>query len=486
MAQRAIREKTKQRIAQLEAIIDHLKNSDHNKELEAAIQAKEAAEAENAEIKRQLADIITKMRELLAPCQLKWEEHAYASPASQTCLSINPLPAAASTAVSPPASATSPAGTVDSHAQDVKQHDYSPAVHQHIPALAQQRQDMETGLKVGRDRVSLDFLVNNMRSSVPELLTREAGNGSDTASGGQGFHPYDNSPTQLHDSMRPPSTEQRPDSSQYHSIPQTVTTQTRSYHPHPAASPYRSDAPYALQPQQDRPLWATPTLLQERTCTMDEILLRFLKERRGLLAQGRPRSEVVGPPYPSVASLLNKEDHRSGHPLSEIFTAIIRTFPNLNRLPEQLGTVYLMFLNMRWQVEPTQENYDRLLPFARPVPLQLTVPHPAWMDHVPFPLMRDLMIRNLEKYNLDEFFVPYANTLSVNWPYSDSYVLLQTPGTKTDSSEPEITINPVFDQHVRNLDNWTVGEEFKRCFPELEGTYKLKEKWACRNEGQGG
>src|SRR5690606_6632662 len=110
------------------------------------------------------------------------------------------------------------------------------------------------------------------------------------------------------------------------------------------------DARYDTQLQQDQPVWATPTLLQERTCTMDDILLRFLKERRDLLAQGRPRLEVVGPPYPSVASLLNKEDHSSSHPVSDISTAIIRTFPNLNRLPEQLGTVYRMFLNMRWQV----------------------------------------------------------------------------------------------------------------------------------------
>lgn len=476
MAQRAIREKTKQRISQLEAIIDHLQNSDHNKELQAAIRAKEAAEAENAEIKRQLADLIAKMQGLAAPRHLKEEEHVYATPASQTCVSINTLPAAATSIVSPPDSATSPAGTNDGHAQDTGQHDYPPAVHQHMPALAQQKQDMERELKIGRDRVSLDFLVNNMHSDVPTHITRGAGSGSDTAGGSRGFQSYDSSPAQYHGSMQPPSTAQRAHSFQHHSISQAMTMQAGSYHPHPAASPYRPDTHYTSHSRQEQPVWATTTLNQESTCTMDGILLQFLKDRRDLLARGLPRLEVMGPPSPSVASLLNKADCTSSHhPISEFFTAIIRTFPNLSSLPEQLGTVYLMFLNMRWQVEPTRENYDRLLPFTRPVPLQRTVPHPAWMDQVPFPLMRDRMIRDLDKYNLDEFFVPYTNTLSVNWPYGNSCVLTQRPGTKMESNEAEITINPVFDQHVRNLDNWTVGDEFKRKFPELEGTYNLKE-----------
>ena len=29
------------------------------------------------------------------------------------------------------------------------------------------------------------------------------------------------------------------------------------------------------------------------------------------------------------------------------------------------------------------------------------------------------------------------------------------------------TINPVFEEHIRNLDNWAMGSEFGKRFPEL-------------------
>lgn len=474
MAQRAIREKTKQRISELEAIIDHLRNSDHNKELQAAILAKEAAEAENADIKRQLVSITATMQDLITPRQPKPEELAYVSPASQACFSTNPLPASASTIVSPPNSATSPAGTLDGHTRDAPQQDFPPSVSQYDRLLDRQRQDMERGLKIGQDRVSLDRLVN-LPSNVPGFLsTRGISNRSDAdvAGGSQSSYPYHNSPGHYHDNTQRPFANQGSGSFHYHPYSQTTAMQGGSYHSHPAVSPHRPDAYYP--PQGEQQIWATPSLHHERTCTMDDILLKLLQERRDLLAQGQPRSAVVGPRYPSVASLLNK-DSSPTHPLSDIFIAIIHTFPSLNRLPEQLATVYLMFLIMRWQVELTEESYDRLLPFARPVPIQLTKPHPAWMDMVPFPLMREAMIRNMGEYDIDEFWVPYTNTLSVNWPYDDSYVLIQMPGTGGEQGEPEVTINPVFDQHIRNVENWTVGEAFRRRFPELHGTFKLKE-----------
>lgn len=454
MAQRAIREKTKHRISELEAIIDNLKNSDHNKELQAAIQAKEAAEAENAEIKRQLAAVMATLREVIGPRQPGPEEHAYASPASQAYLSMKPQ----YSIVSPPTSAKSPMGMADGHAQGAAQHAFSPST-QHMQALVRQKEDMQRGLEMGQDRVNLGGLVD-MPPSIPGFMTMH---GRDAAVGSN-IHPYYNPSTQYNGGMQQPPLQQGP-VSPHHLGSQPIPGS--SHHLRHSATPSQPDMYHYHSPGQEPPVWATPTLLGPGTCMMDDILLKFLKERRDLLAQGQPRSEVVGPPYPSVASLLNRDT--TAHPLSEIFTRIIRTFPNLDALPEQLATVYLMFLNVRWQVEPTKENYDRLLPFTRPIPLQQTTPHPAWVDHIPWPMMRDKMIRSPGEYDLNDFFVPYTSTLSVNWPYDDSYVLIQNPETE------EITINPVFDLHVRNLENWTMGVAFARKFPELQGTYRLNE-----------
>lgn len=232
--------------------------------------------------------------------------------------------------------------------------------------------------------------------------------------------------------------------------------------------PYAPSGDKYRLPEPELPLYATPVKNNETSCLLDDILLKFLRERHDLLAQGQPRAEVVGPKYPSVSSLLNKDNTTGAHPLSSLFTAIIGTFPDLSRLPEQLGVIYMMFLLMRWQVEPSKENYEHLPPWLRPLPIQLTMPHPAWLDHMPWPLMRERVIKNYRNYPLENFFIPYTSTLWCHWPYDDLYALIRNPDTD------EITINPVFDQHIRNLDNWSLGEAFKKKFPELTDTYTYR------------
>jgi len=37
-----------------------------------------------------------------------------------------------------------------------------------------------------------------------------------------------------------------------------------------------------------------------------------------------------------------------------------------------------------------------------------------------------------------------------------------------------LVINPVFERHLRRLENWSLGPAFAKAFPGLEGTYWLK------------
>jgi hypothetical protein len=158
------------------------------------------------------------------------------------------------------------------------------------------------------------------------------------------------------------------------------------------------------------------------------------------------------------------------HPLSKVFTDILARFPLVSALPERVAILYIMFFNMRWQVLPTQENYLRVPEWLRPLPVQTVKEHAAWIDFVPFPKMREKMVSDYEPggFSFDEFFVPYTETICVNWPYEDASVLLASP------SGDEIMINPVFELHLGMLKNWTLGEVFHRTFPSLAGTYNLK------------
>jgi hypothetical protein len=120
------------------------------------------------------------------------------------------------------------------------------------------------------------------------------------------------------------------------------------------------------------------------TSPLDGVLLDFLADRQARAAEGMPIKTLVGPLYPNFTALLYPERQIDSHPLSKLFTDILRAFPDIYGLPEQVAIVFIMFLVMRWQIEPTRENYDRLPDWVTPRPCQLFTPHPAWIDHLPW------------------------------------------------------------------------------------------------------
>lgn len=129
---------------------------------------------------------------------------------------------------------------------------------------------------------------------------------------------------------------------------------------------------------------------------------------------------------------------------------------------------YVMFLVMRWQICPTQETYEWLPEWVAPRAPQLFTPHPAWIDHLPWPRMRDKLVCIYPSVPLDDFFIPYTTTVSLNWPYNPNDVLLSTPGTE------ELSINPLFEKHLRDLNNWSLGPAFAKAHSVLEETCRIK------------
>ena len=162
----------------------------------------------------------------------------------------------------------------------------------------------------------------------------------------------------------------------------------------PGMDGYSQSIQAGLMVAHSAPVRNTPS-----TCPLDSLLLDFLHERQHQAAKGVSSNKLVGPAYPSVASLLNPEQSIYSHPLSKVFTDILSTFPDLATLPEQISVLYIMFLIMRvseaglgvgvelidqWQISPTLENYDRLPDWVTPRPSQLFTAHPAWVDHLPW------------------------------------------------------------------------------------------------------
>lgn len=303
--------------------------------------------------------------------------------------------------------------------------------------LNQQKHDLEHNLDMGPERLGLDFLLDGTQriNKIP--------NGINVA---------------------------QPTLSSFQLIPRGSDPPRDSDRPSPH---HRSNSATSSNHNYIRPELSghsAPIVNGPATCPLDSLLLDFLHERQQQAADGVSTPKLVGPAYPSVSSLLNPARSVHSHPLSKVFTDILATFPDLSTLPEKVGVLYIMFLIMRWQIAPTQENYDRLPDWVTPRASQLFTPHPAWIDHLPWPKMRDRLVRdyNPRDYLFDNFFIPFTTTVSLNWPYEPTDTLLSSP------ENDDLMINPVFERHLRRLENWSLGPSFAKAFPGLADTFRLK------------
>ncbi|KAK3304534.1 BZIP transcription factor [Chaetomium strumarium] len=463
-AQRAIRERQRAQRMRYEQEIAELKSQQPYQELQGVLRQKEAVEAELADMKSRLATIVGMMQPLLA----RPAPGADGSPSTHTT-STTTTARTAHNPGSTPTSATSP-GSVGTHHGRWRSSP-SPVAGprsldgpSELEVLQQQRHDLVHGLELGSERLAFDFLID----SKVKVTTVQ-----------RGVHGAQDSPQFRHVPMKhersstismianPQTQQQQQQQAQspmsplpsFSAAAANLSLSTPATPATPAASAVAEAPVYAMLPR------SCPA-----TCPLDSILLDFLAERRQRFAEGLPPTEIVGPRYPSVSSLLNPTVSAFAHPLSKVFTDILARFPDLSTLPERVAVLYLMFLVMRWQVHPTRENYLRMPEWIRPFRVQLERDHPAWFDYVPFPKMREKLVREYEvcDFPFDNFFIPFTRTLSLNWPYEEAYVLLADPHSD------ELVMNPVFEQHVKVLANWTVGEAFERTFPALTGLINVK------------
>ncbi|KFY74655.1 hypothetical protein V499_05318 [Pseudogymnoascus sp. VKM F-103] len=206
----------------------------------------------------------------------------------------------------------------------------------------------------------------------------------------------------------------------------------------------------------------------EATCPLDQILLDFLTSRRLLAAQGTPASVLVGPLNPSITGLVNPSFKGSAHAAIRVMADVVSTFKD-TKLQEQLGFFYIMYSTMRWQIAPTDETFESLPLWLRPTIFQVIVPHAAWIDNIPWPRIRDLLIQNPTKYTFRDFSELYASNVNLNWPFDAADAVMP----KTDSSG-ELMMNPLFEKHIRKLECWSVSEPFKERFPEFAAAIEDK------------
>lgn len=194
------------------------------------------------------------------------------------------------------------------------------------------------------------------------------------------------------------------------------------------------------------------------TCQLDRVVIDLIQTRRPFELTGGNFEEFRERPFPSVSSLLNPIEEANRSPVtSSIVTNIIQvmTVPILpSNLAEQIAILYFMSSIIRWQISPTEANYNSMPEWLRPTPSQIISPHPPWLDLFVWPKARDRFATSSKYFNQNATMAEVCNeSLSVNWPYGPA-------GTLVAVGQAEMALNPVFESHIKNLNNWSLGPRF--------------------------
>ncbi|KAK6227380.1 hypothetical protein QIS74_00935 [Colletotrichum tabaci] len=194
------------------------------------------------------------------------------------------------------------------------------------------------------------------------------------------------------------------------------------------------------------------------TCPLDHILLDFVASRRAMVSRGAALEVVLGDPRPSVKALFDEASAASLHPLSALLSKVLATFPGLKR-PERLAFFYVMSLTIKWLVSLDRDHYIALPAWLRPTVTQVVTKHPIWLDNIPWPGVRHVLVERSEQLSHPVFSPHFSSNVSVNWPFDVTDAVSVVGG--------ETVLHSIFEKHVRNLKNWTMSPEFMARFPEM-------------------
>ena len=224
----------------------------------------------------------------------------------------------------------------------------------------------------------------------------------------------------------------------------------------------------ALSPHEMVPMNKVPT------CLSDQILQSFVESRRLTPLSFDASNQLEAAEGLNINYLLDRSQYKRANTISHIVTDVVRSYTEIETLPRQVACLYVINHLLTWLIMLDEHTYNKMPEWLRPIPVQTKVPHAAWIDRIPWPTVREYLIQHQE-ITFDEFAAVYSSSFSVWWPFDAEHVIAKL--TPPQSSTPMAVINPIYEEHLRQLRNWTVGDTFRLRFPaigELVDQYSLQ------------
>ncbi|KAI1325136.1 hypothetical protein F5Y16DRAFT_411622 [Xylariaceae sp. FL0255] len=265
----------------------------------------------------------------------------------------------------------------------------------------------------------------------------------------------------------------------------------------PAGDGYRSHAPHVSSPsvqhvpnvlpsvadsnvsrRSSHSYWETRVSTISPLFRVDALIVGYIADCRRLmgvsgahphrgLASG-PRKPNIGPllcTYTEIAHTLGLEELRlqsaASHPVVDVSAAVFHE-TNLILPLERVGCFLLIRTLLSWLTQATREAYIELRDIFPPQSIQVSVPHSQWIDFIMWPRLRAVVIERQSLYDNMEFRQLYSTSLQLtNW--GDGIL----GAFSVDFSTASVYPTDGFLEHVWDLRNWAMEENFMRRYPEL-------------------
>jgi hypothetical protein len=225
----------------------------------------------------------------------------------------------------------------------------------------------------------------------------------------------------------------------------------------------------------DTPAWKLMSRNSPPTCPLDVLLDELETIGRRYESQDLRFPEFVDSKFPSVASLLSPEqppaaqsvsNDQSKGVISSILVGHVTIAMALRSKVGEFASIWTLFNLLRWRMCQSEDTFEAIPEFLRPTPIQLAVPHPAFIDTYPWPKVRDRIITCLDPSDYNRFRKTICETFTIYWPHEISKCVIRTV-------TGEYTLSPQFQHHLRTLDNWALTQTAVDKFPFLHGAVNV-------------
>ncbi|KAF2016331.1 hypothetical protein BU24DRAFT_422676 [Aaosphaeria arxii CBS 175.79] len=191
----------------------------------------------------------------------------------------------------------------------------------------------------------------------------------------------------------------------------------------------------------------------------------YRRTKREMLSNGWDHVQIFGRSEIDVDSiLLGFMDPQEGQSVPTWASRIVNKLLPAVPIPTRLASTYLLTKMMRWLIWPSVANLNSMPDWLMPLAQQDCGPYDILIDLLPWPPLRQYLYQHPGEFVVGAF-VGFVGT---NWPYADDachYWDMEAGCTK---------LSPLFENHISDLDNWTLDAKAVELMPQIGDFIPMK------------